>query len=595
MSVPDGPRRFLAAVLLAIAAGALLRGAWLTADPPTHTSVGIVWHDEGAWVHNARNRALWGTWRTDQWNPVFVSPVFTALEYASFVTFGVGTWQARVVPLVSGLLAVAALAAGLASIAGRRAAIGGACLLATNYVFVMWNRAALMESTMTLFLVASWAAYAGAARRPAWGLAAGTFTTLAWFSKAAAAFFVAALVLETAATLTLARSATVRRRLGVAPPTDAAVSAARATLAGLAISAGLIVAVFVLPHWTEYRFYNWQMSVTRKPSYAIGALIDRASWLPIAQDFFTRMWLALVAAVLATGAIAARWRTALPAERLLVLWFLVGLLELVVHDAGNERRYVMFIPALVGLAAILVGSPQWLQGVATGRRRWLALPLAIPLAYLVVGSIVRLAFLPEVRAGDFRLSVRVSALAAAVAGTLILWQWGPIARWLSRQAIPARGAAVLVALVVVGDLGQYSQWAGRRTDFNYRASIEVGRLLPPGTWVHGKLANGLALENRIRPVFVGRGFGNYEDRQTRDDVRYVLTYTSPYVGYEGRVIRDVLDAYPSRAIVTTFRVAETAAGSDRAALVDKFGALDAWSEQPAVSRERRRIGAHAPD
>ena len=110
-----------------------------------------------------------------------------------------------------------------------------------------------------------------------------------------------------------------------------------------------------------------------------------------------------------------------------------------------------------------------------------------------------------------------------------------------------------------------------------------------------KLANGLALENRIRPVFVGRGFGNYEDRQTRDDVRYVLTYTSPYVGYEGRVIRDVLDAYPSRAIVTTFRVAETAAGSDRAALVDKFGALDAWSEQPAVSRERRRIGAHAPD
>ena len=47
-------------------------------------SVGIVWHDEGAWVHNARNRALWGTWRTDDWNPVFIAPVFTALEYASF-------------------------------------------------------------------------------------------------------------------------------------------------------------------------------------------------------------------------------------------------------------------------------------------------------------------------------------------------------------------------------------------------------------------------------------------------------------------------------------------------------------------------------
>ena len=53
--------------------------------------MGIVWHDEGPWVHNARNRVLWGTWRTDEWNPVFLTPVFTGLEYLSFQTFGVGT------------------------------------------------------------------------------------------------------------------------------------------------------------------------------------------------------------------------------------------------------------------------------------------------------------------------------------------------------------------------------------------------------------------------------------------------------------------------------------------------------------------------
>ena len=157
--MPDGSRRLLAGVLVAIAAGALLRGAWLTADPPTLTPVGVVWHDEGAWVHNARNRALWGTWRTDEWNPVFVAPVFTGLEYAAFRAFGVGTWQARTVPLFSGLLAVAALAIGLSAVTGRRTALIGACLLATNYVFVMWNRAALMESTMTAFIVGAWAAY----------------------------------------------------------------------------------------------------------------------------------------------------------------------------------------------------------------------------------------------------------------------------------------------------------------------------------------------------------------------------------------------------------------------------------------------------
>ncbi len=89
-------------VWLAIAVlAALLRGLYPTADPPWRATVGVVWHDEGAWTHNARNRALWGEWRTDAWNPMFVAPVFTGLEYAAFATFGVGTWQARLVPMSS--------------------------------------------------------------------------------------------------------------------------------------------------------------------------------------------------------------------------------------------------------------------------------------------------------------------------------------------------------------------------------------------------------------------------------------------------------------------------------------------------------------
>ena len=137
--------------------------------------------------------------------------------------------------------------------------------------------------------------------------------------------------------------------------------------------------------------------------------------------------------------------------------------------------------------------------------------------------------------------------------------------------MPARGAAILVAVVVAGDLAQFAQWAAGRSYKNYQASVDLGRVLPPGTLVHGKLANGLSLENRIRPIFVGRGFGNYADRKTRDDVRYILTYTAPYVGYEGRVIQDVLGAYPDQRIIMTFDVAETATGHDRAALIDKFG------------------------
>ena len=108
-----------------------------------------------------------------------------------------------------------------------------------------------------------------------------------------------------------------------------------------------------------------------------------------------------------------------------------------------------------------------------------------------------------------------------------------------------------------------------RTYENYEASLALGRALPPETLVQGKLANGLALENRIRPIFIGHEFGNYADRKQREDVRYILTYTDPELGYEGDQIVDVLAAYPGWRIIMTFDVAETPSGHDKAALIEK--------------------------
>jgi 4-amino-4-deoxy-L-arabinose transferase-like glycosyltransferase len=258
-------RTFFVLLLAILTTATILRTLWLRADPPqvSVAGVGVVWHDEGAWTHNARNRVLWGVWRTDEWNPVYVAPVFTALEYVAFRELGVGLWQARLVPAISGLVAIVFLAAGLAAAANRRVALIGSALLATNYAFVMWNRAALMESTMTAFIVVGWAAYALAERRAVWGLVAGIAVVLAWFTKASSAFFAAAIVLDALVTLVLAERSSRR--------------GAVMTLAGLAIAAAVVTALFVWPHWTEYSFYNWQMSVLRKPDYDLRHFIDRAS------------------------------------------------------------------------------------------------------------------------------------------------------------------------------------------------------------------------------------------------------------------------------------------------------------------------------
>lgn len=566
------PRRFGLGLALVVLLGAALRVAYPTADPPWRTTVGVVWHDEGAWTHNARNRALWGTWITDDWNPLYVAPVFTGLEYAAFSAFGVGLWQARSVSMAAGILSVWLLGLAVARLGGRTAGLVAAGLLATNYVWVMYSRAALMEATMVAFMVASFYAAVRAREQPAWGLAAGPLALAAYFTKAAAVSFVAALGLVAAVSVAEAwwrARATPARGEGHAASDPAGARAegraAIAILVGLAVAAIVALLVFVLPNWADYRFYNWQMSVTRKPSYTLKALVDRLSWFPVVHDVFTRMWFTVLVAAVALAGWLARLRETTPGERLLLGWLGLGALQLVLHDVGNERRFVYLIPALVAIAALALGRDARLlpPHVAEwpARRRVLALPVVLAGAYLVCGGIVRLGFLY-----DIGPSVRWSALAAVLLTLALYATWARTARLLAGRPVSAATALALAATVMAGDLAQYGQYVAGLTFRNIAAMRLVAERLPAGTLVHGKLANGLALESRIRPIFVGNRFGNYDDRFTREDARYILTYVSPYAGYEGPIIREVLDAYPQKRLLWTVPVAESASGADLAAL-----------------------------
>ncbi len=147
-------------------------------------------------------------------------------------------------------------------------------------------------------------------------------------------------------------------------------------------------------------------------------------------------------------------------------------------------------------------------------------PCVLYAAYVVCAALARVAFAPHVRATVWAGSIAAVALTAGLYAA-----WPRVAGWLARARVPLLANGLLL-LVIGADLVQYGQWAAIRTYKNVTASTLVGQWLPPGTLVEGKLANGLALDNRIRPVFVGSGFGNDEDG-LRPDVRYILTYTSP--------------------------------------------------------------------
>lgn len=556
--------QFAAALFAILALGLLLRTLYPAADPPWRSTVGVVWHDEGAWTHNARNKALFGAWRQDDWNPVYIAPVFTALEYASFKAFGVGVRQARLVSEIAGLISVLLLALGVRRIAGPVAALIAGALLATDYVYVMYDRAALMEALMVAFIVASWYCSTRAERQPAWGAIAGVCAVLAFFTKAAAAFYIGALVLGVVAS--------ALRRKNLRPGGGSYLTSSVWTIGGLAAATALIAIFFVIPHWSDYQFYNWQVSVTRKPSYDAASVLTRVSWFPILHDVFSRMWLALVLGVFGAWGIAARWREAPDAERLLLLWVGVGIVELLVHDVGNERRFVFLIPVLIALTSLVLARGSLLPdegGRVSTRRLALATPVLLYTAYVLLGPVTRLPWLDDVYNHILRMPVRVAATGAVVLTGVLLATWTKVSGAMTRRAWGGRAAVALTALAVGWNIYQFADWATHRSYKNIQASRAVGAVLPPETLVQGKLANGLALENRIRPIFIGHEFGNYNDRKTRWDVRYILTYTDPELGYEGDQILDVLDAYPGWRTIMTFDVAETPSGHDKAALIEK--------------------------
>jgi hypothetical protein len=334
----------------------------------------------------------------------------------------------------------------------------------------------------------------------------------------------------------------------------------------------LVAALFVLPHWRDYQFYNWQMSVTRKPSYDLASVLQRVTWLPILHDTFSRMWGALALGVVGAWGILARWRRASDAERLLFLWVSVGVAELLVHDVGNERRLVFLIPALVALASLVLvrGNLLPAEAARVPRRALVVLaPAILYSAYIVSGAVARVPFLDEIYAHELSHAVRFGAAGGLVLGLIVIAAWPRLAGASTRRLWSPEVADAIVALFLAWNLAQFAEWALHRSYRNYDASLALGRALPPETLVQGKLANGLALENRIRPIFIGHEFGNYADRKERDDVRYILTYTAPRLGYEGSQIIDVLDASPGWRTIMEFDVAETQSGHDKAALIEK--------------------------
>lgn len=131
----------------------VIRIVFLDADPSILLDSGQV-GDEGYWVYNARNLALFKQSAGDDFYHDFAAaPVFSFFSFLSFSLFGVGFWQARLVSSLAGFITIL-LTYKIAGFFGKKIAILSCTLVSFNVLLLLHNRLAVGESLSVFFLTA---------------------------------------------------------------------------------------------------------------------------------------------------------------------------------------------------------------------------------------------------------------------------------------------------------------------------------------------------------------------------------------------------------------------------------------------------------
>jgi len=132
-----------------------LRFIHLDADPPKTLDPISIGHlsDPGGYVFNARNKIAHGTWKTDEWNLMYITPLAHLITYLVFLAFGVGIAQMNIVPALFSCLILIFVYLILKRSLNQTFALVGVLLLGTNFQFTMFSRIAVRVMPMLFFVV----------------------------------------------------------------------------------------------------------------------------------------------------------------------------------------------------------------------------------------------------------------------------------------------------------------------------------------------------------------------------------------------------------------------------------------------------------
>ncbi len=498
-------------LIFAVAFG--VRFIHLDADPPAAMDLHFI-SDEGWWVHNARNKALFGEWILDDFNQsLLVSPPFCLGTWLSYRFLGVSLASSRVAAAVSGFIATILLFFILKKKSPDASKMMGTLLLGAGFAFTCFNRMAFVESTAFMFVLLSWLFLEYVSDR-VWGV------FLAGLS-AGVAIATKSYVLSLAPVLGVLWF----MRIWVTKPEWRTV-AQQAFLFSGGVAAVVIFWLkhLYIPFQDEYRImYSLWQNVNLPGSAAqiirnLPSFLIQVSPQGIAPAGFIRLngvlillaaWRLLQVMDPAAPSLKEVWKNMPQADKEALIWLGITILLVAPLSIKTFRRFIFMYPPLLTLAARTVSQVRTHPGLRRSR------PFTITRMILMVGVPVML-IAPWVASwihgvitsmtppGPNALWTHPMLIAVGMMGLLFVIGIVVAGRLrLHTIVFPAIPLLMGVAVIAVGEGTQFIRaWSGISFTIRDTSRYLGETYFDPGMLVLGGVADTLCLENNARTVAI---------------------------------------------------------------------------------------------
>lgn len=503
---------------LAIFAGLALRVLFPLADPPSDLSwSGGYFADEGFWVHDARNIALFGAAGIDEWQNRFVSPPSHFLSTIMFAIFRPGLLSVRLSAQMLSLLSVLLLWVALRKTAWGEAAVG---LFAASCLLSAYQRIAILENYVIPIVIMILLLNSNPDRRRSTTLdfSLGLLSALAYFTKGTQLFLIPAVLVTT-----VLQSPSIRD----------AVRRVTAQICGILAPTACYYCFIFHPHQNLIRQY--QGFYASQHGETVADFIGNLATQPFMFYFnrialvFSLSWLALGETVLNVHRFRIHFRKIPPMIQFCLIWSAFGLLSLAPLRYRPLRYYVPILIPMVCIAAwrlhaLLtdrdIGTPAAMHANRVLLAVWMSIPLMANAAPVIDHLLFRDRLIGIFTLPGYALpsSIWLSSLSVL----LILSTLGGIPRKLM---IPLLSASLAATFIL--DLGHTSLWHVRRQYSILDAAEDIARRLPPGSVVGGQWAPELCLESSLAAVPIWRGFVNWDRPFARFGITHMLSWVYP--------------------------------------------------------------------